>query len=152
MKTCPIHRGVSRVFQWIAAGILLQTLYFKFTGAAESRFIFSALGVEPWGRVGTGVLELVAALMLLWPGTVVFGAGLTLGLMTGAVGAHLTRLGIVVQDDGGLLFALAVTAWGSSAIVLWLWRESIPWIGRYFLRSTPSTCVLSETAEGADPQ
>lgn len=98
----------SWIAQLVAAAILGQTLFFKFTGAAESKYIFSRLGIEPWGRIGTGVLELIAVLLLLTPRTAVYGAVLALGLMGGAVMTHLTKLGIAVQGDGGLLFILAV--------------------------------------------
>jgi uncharacterized membrane protein YphA (DoxX/SURF4 family) len=91
-----------------AAIILLQTLYFKFTGAPESVHIFSTLGVEPWGRLASGVAELVAAILLLTTRWNWLGAALAIGIMLGALGAHLTVLGIEVQGDGGLLFALAL--------------------------------------------
>jgi len=127
--SCKTHTIVSWTFQVIAAAILAQTLFFKFSGAAESKYIFTTLGVEPWGRIGTGLLELVAVTLLLTPRLAVFGAGLASGLMSGAIFSHLTKLGIVVQDDGGLLFGLAVTVLGSSAVVLWLRRREIPLIG-----------------------
>jgi NADH dehydrogenase len=120
---------VSWVLRLIAAAILLQTLFFKFTGAPESVYIFSALGMEPWGRIGTGVAELVAAVLLLAPPTVALGALLALGLMGGALVSHLTRLGIVVLDDGGLLFGLALAVFACSAILLYLHRTQIPVIG-----------------------
>ncbi len=129
MSDCRLHRTLSWVFQLIAAGILLQTLYFKFTGAPESRFIFTTLGIEPWGRIATGILELAAAGLLLWNRRAVFGALLSIGLMAGALVSHLTRLGLVVQNDGGLLFTLAVTVFGSSLIVLWIRRHEIPYFG-----------------------
>lgn len=91
-----------------AAIILLQTLYFKFSGAPESVHIFSTLGVEPWGRLASGVAELVAAILLLTTRWNWLGAALAIGIMLGALGAHLTVLGIEVQGDGGLLFALAL--------------------------------------------
>lgn len=91
----------------VAAGILGQTLFFKFSGAAESRWIFETLGAEPWGRLGTGALEAVAVVLLLLPRTAALGALLAAGLMAGAIGSHLAVLGIDVQGDGGLLFALA---------------------------------------------
>lgn len=98
-------------FDWavrlVAAGVLLQTLFFKFTGAPESVYIFTILGMEPWGRIGSGVAELVASALLLWTGTAGYGGLLAAGLMAGAIVSHLTRLGIEVQGDGGLLFALA---------------------------------------------
>lgn len=118
--------------QLLAAGILLQTLFFKFTGAEESVYIFSRLGMEPWGRIGSGIAELVAALLLLVPATVPYGAFLAMGLMTGAIASHLTVLGIEVKGDGGLLFGLAITVFTASAIVLALRRADLPVLGRYF--------------------
>ena len=104
----PSAKIASWIAQLVAAAILGQTLFFKFTGAEESKYIFSRLGVEPWGRIGTGVLELIAVFLLLTPRTAVYGAVLALGLMGGAIMTHLTKLGIEVQGDGGLLFILAV--------------------------------------------
>ncbi len=118
--------------QLIAAVILAQTLFFKFSGAEESKYIFATLGVEPWGRLLTGCAELVAVVLLLTPRTVTLGALLSLGLMTGAIGSHLTKLGIVVKNDGGLLFALAVTVFVCSAVVLVLRRRQIPVLGIFF--------------------
>jgi putative oxidoreductase len=118
--------------QIIAAVILLQTLYFKFTGAPESVYIFTTLGLEPWGRIGSGVVELIAATLLLIPATAGIGAVIALGVITGAIVSHLTRLGLVVQNDGGLLFGLAVTVFMCSAVVAWLRRDQIP-IVRNFL-------------------
>lgn len=121
---------VSWALQLLVAGILLQTLFFKFTGAEESVYIFSTLGAEPWGRIGSGVVELVAALLLLVPATTPLGALLTMGLMAGAIGSHLTVLGIEVRGDGGLLFALAATAFAGSAIVLLIRRAQVPFLAR----------------------
>jgi hypothetical protein len=120
---------VSWLCQLAAAAILLQTLFFKFTGAEESRFIFSTLGVEPWGRIASGVVELVAAARLLHPRTAALGALLSMGVMTGAITAHLLLLGISVRGDGGLLFALAVTALACCAVVVYLRRIELPIIG-----------------------
>jgi uncharacterized membrane protein YphA (DoxX/SURF4 family) len=117
---------LSWIGQIIAAVILLQTLYFKFTGAPESVYIFTTLGLEPWGRIASGIVELVAAVLLLIPATAGIGAVIALGVISGAIVSHLTRLGIVVQGDNGLLFALAVTVFVCSLIVAWLRRESIP--------------------------
>ena len=122
---------ISWALQLLAAGILLQTLFFKFTGAEESVYIFTTVGAEPWGRIGSGVLELFAAVMLLTPALVLYGAILAIGLMTGAILSHLTLLGIEVKGDGGLLFGLALTTLISSAIVVLIRREQIPLIGRY---------------------
>jgi putative oxidoreductase len=135
--TTPTHlsrgaQAVSWLLQVLAAVILLQTLFFKFTGAEESVYIFSTLGMEPVGRIGSGVVELIAAVLLLVPSTVAAGAALAIGLMAGAIVSHLTVLGIEVKGDGGLLFGLAVTVLLSAAIVLVLRRAEIPLVGRYF--------------------
>jgi hypothetical protein len=130
---------VSWVAQLAVAGILLQTLFFKFTGAEESVYIFTTLGrfvhvagVEPWGRIGSGVIELIAGLMLLVPATASLGAALAMGVMAGALASHIVVLGIEVKGDGGLLFALALTAFVGSAVVLVLRRSQIPVFGRLF--------------------
>ena len=88
--------------------ILLQTLYFKFTASEESVYIFSALGIEPYGRIGTGIAELIAVILILIPRTLLFGAIMGCGVMVGAVFAHLFLLGIEVKNDGGTLFILAL--------------------------------------------
>ena len=107
------------VLRLVVAAILAQTLYFKFTGAPESVYIFQTLGIEPWGRIGSGVAELVAAVLLLLPRTAVWGAVLSLGVISGAILSHLTMLGIEVQGDGGLLFGLAVVVFVGSAVIVW---------------------------------
>ena len=133
------QRAVSWLLQLAVAGILLQTLFFKFTGAEESIYIFSSVGkfigvaaVEPWGRIGSGVVELIASILLLIPATASVGAILTIGVMAGAVVSHLLVLGIEVKGDGGLLFGLALAALTGSAIVLILRRSQIPVVRRYF--------------------
>lgn len=123
---------VSWVCQLVVAGILLQTLFFKFTGAEESVYIFTRVGAEPWGRIGSGVMELVAAMMLLVPALVPYGAILTLGAMSGAILSHLTLLGIEVKGDGGLLFGLALTCFVGALVILVLHRAHIPVIGRHW--------------------
>ena len=133
MKSCKIKTALSWTLQVVAAAILAQTLFFKFSGAEESKYIFATLGAEPWGRVATGFAELVAVLLLLTPPTVALGALLSVGLMTGAIGAHLTKLGIVVRDDGGLLFGLAATVFVCSAAVLVIRRRQIPVLGYLFV-------------------
>jgi len=114
----------------IAAIILLQTLYFKFTGAPESVYIFTSLGAEPWGRYGSGAMELVAALLLLVPRTAWLGAGIGLGVMCGAIGSHLLVLGIEVQGDGGLLFGLAIVVLLCCLATLGIHRAEVPIIGQ----------------------
>jgi len=113
----------------IAAFILLQTLFFKFSAAPESVYIFTKVGAEPWGRIGSGVVELIAAVLLLTPRFVWLGAFLALGVMAGAILSHLTLLGIEVMGDKGELFALAVVVFLCSAVALYLHRSQIPVIG-----------------------
>lgn len=114
----------------VAAIILLQTLYFKFTAAPESVYIFSTLGMEPWGRIGSGVAELIASILLLIPSTAAYGALLSLGVISGAIFFHLTKLGIALTlvGDHGELFALALIVFAASAAVLYLHRHEL--IGR----------------------
>jgi uncharacterized membrane protein YphA (DoxX/SURF4 family) len=110
----------------IAAIILLQTLYFKFSGHEESVALFTKLGIEPWGRIGTGVMELIASLLLLIPATVFIGAFLGIGLMAGAIFSHLTILGIESNGDGGQLFIMAVVVLVSCFILcLMNWQQGI---------------------------
>lgn len=124
-----------RLVGWLcritAAVILLQTLFFKFTGAPESVYIFTKVGMEPWGRYGSGVAELIAAILLLTPRFTWAGALLALGVMGGAIMSHLTVLGIVVQNDGGLLFGLAITVAVCCAITLVLHRHQIPFVSQW---------------------
>jgi len=125
--------GALQILSWVcrivAAIILLQTLFFKFTAAPESVYIFTKVGAEPWGRIGSGVVELIAAVFLLTPRFVWAGAILALGVMAGAIVSHLTLLGIEVQGDKGLLFALAVTVFVACAVTLYLHRSQLPIIG-----------------------
>ena len=127
---------LSWTLQIIVAVILFQTLFFKFTGAEESKYIFSTLGLEPWGRIGSGIVELIAVILLLIPSTVTIGAILAMGTIAGAIFSHLTKLGIVVKDDGGLLFGLAVAVFVLSAVILFVRRSEIPIVGSRFFGST----------------
>lgn len=98
------------VFRIVPAVIMLQTLFFKFTGHPDSVALFTELGVEPFGRVGLGVVELIAAILLLIPETVKYGIVLGLGLMAGAIATHVFIIGIIFNNDGGALFTLAAVA------------------------------------------
>ena len=131
------QRIASWIVRLIAAVILLQTLFFKFTGAPESVYIFTKVGMEPWGRYGSGVAELVAAILLLSSCHCWLGALLALGVMGGAIMSHLTVLGIVVQNDGGLLFGLAITVALCSLVTLALHRRQIPFASKFFKSQNP---------------
>jgi hypothetical protein len=109
----------------VAALIMLQTLYFKFTASEESVYIFTTVGMEPWGRIGVGVLELIASALLLINATAWLGGLLGFGLMAGAIGMHLTQLGIEVKGDGGYLFFLAVVVAVCSAVVVFINKPKI---------------------------
>jgi uncharacterized membrane protein YphA (DoxX/SURF4 family) len=128
---------VSWVCRIVAAVILLQTLFFKFTGAEESVYIFTKVGLEPWGRYATGIAELFAAALLLFPRAVWLGALIAAGVMFGAIGSHLTKLGIVVQDDGGLLFALAIIVFAAALVTLFIHRRQLPFAERVFAPNHP---------------
>jgi len=103
----------------IAAIIMLQTLYFKFTGAPESVYIFSQVGMEPEGRYATGIAELIASVLILIPKTSLIGASLALFIMIGAIATHISILGIEVMNDHGQLFIYAlIVAFASFYIIL----------------------------------
>ena len=119
----------------VAAAIMLQTLYYKFTASEESVYIFSTMGLEPWGRIGTGILELLASILLLIPATVWAGSLLTVGLMAGALGMHLTLLGIEVKGDGGLLFTYALIVFVCSVYAYWNSKSQLPAFIRNWLPS-----------------
>ncbi len=115
---------ISWTAQIVAAIILLQTLWFKFSGAEESVYIFSKLGVEPFGRIGSGVIELIAGILLLTSRFNWLGAIIGLGTMAGAIVSHLAVLGIEILGDGGQLFGLAVITFVCCKIVLALnWQK-----------------------------
>jgi uncharacterized membrane protein YphA (DoxX/SURF4 family) len=117
------------IFIWIlritAAAIMLMTLYFKFTAHPQSVKLFSILGMEPWGRIGTGVCELIASILILIPRTSLLGAIMGLGLMAGAIFFHLTKLGIIFDGDAGL-FAYAVITFVCCLILIIIYRKNIP--------------------------
>lgn len=132
METDKIFTIASWLLKIIVAVILLQTLFFKFSGAEESKYIFSTLmGADyEWiGRIGSGVVELIAVILLLIPSMSWLGALLSLGTISGAIFSHLTKLGIVVKDDGGLLFGLAIVVFICSAILLFFHRKELPIVG-----------------------
>ena len=118
------------LFVWIvklvAVIILLQTLYFKFTAAPESIFIFSTLGIEPFGRIGSGIVELIASILILIPRTTLLGAVLGFATMITAIFSHIFVLGIEIQNDGGTLFVLAVITLLCCLILIYNQKDKIP--------------------------
>lgn len=128
----------------VVAVVLLQTLFFKFSAAPESVHIFTTVGMEPWGRIATGVVEGIASVLLLVPGArfAAAGAALALGVISGAIFFHLTELGIVVQDDGGQLFAMALVVFIGAAFLLVVHRDGIrAWLPARGSRSLPDRTV-----------
>ncbi len=132
MKTQTILFWLARI---VVAIILLQTLFFKFSASEESVYIFTQVGMEPWGRIGVGVMELIAAVLILIPSTVWAGSILAAGLMAGAIGMHLTLLGIEVKGDGGQLFLYALIVLVCSLYSFWKSRQQIPSPLKKFLPS-----------------
>ena len=129
---------LTSVFIWVlrlvAAIIMLQTLYFKFTGHPQSVELFRTIGMEPWGRIGTGVLELIVSVLILLPATVWLGSALSIGLMIGAIASHVFVIG-VVRDDGGQLFLYAIIVLVFASISFWMSKRQIPNSIRKFLPS-----------------
>lgn len=118
------------IFTWIvkiiAVGILVQTLFFKFSGAEESVYIFTKLGIEPFGRIGSGIVELAASVLILIPRTTLLGAMIGAGTMLGAILSHLFVLGIVVKNDGGELFTLAIITLLCCIVLIFKDKSKIP--------------------------
>ncbi|GAA3625490.1 DoxX family membrane protein [Flavivirga jejuensis] len=123
-----MKKYVSLALRLIVSIILIQTLRFKFSGHPDSVYIFSQVGLEPYGRIGIGILELIAGILLLIPKTVWMGATLTLGVIGGAIFMHLTQLGIEINNDGGILFITAIVTFILSAVILYIYKDNIPFI------------------------
>ena len=118
------------IFIWtlrLTAGIiLLQTLFFKFSASEESVYIFTTLGMEPFGRIGSGIAELIAAILILIPRTTLLGALMGMGVMLGAIFSHIFVLGIEVKNDGGTLFILAIIVFICCAVLVFMNKNKIP--------------------------
>ena len=127
---------MKKYLPWIlriaVALILIQTLRFKFTAHPDSVYIFETVGMEPIGRIGIGIAELISAILILIPRTVWLGALMTVGILAGAVMMHLTKLGIEVHDDGGSLFYLGIFTLLLGAIILWIYKHQVPLVGERF--------------------
>ncbi len=115
---------VAWILRLVAVVIMVSTLYFKFTAHEQSVRLFTVLGMEPWGRIGTGIFELIASILILYPRTTGWGAGLGCGLMAGAIFFHLTKLGVKFDGDYGL-FTEAVIAFVCCAVLLLIYRNQI---------------------------
>ena len=120
-----IKNSISGILRVTVAVILIQTLYFKFSGHPESVHIFSALGIEPWGRIGLGIMELITALLILFPKTKILGMLASLGIILGAVFSHILVLGLNVSNDGGALFTLALIVLIATTIFLTIHKNEL---------------------------
>jgi uncharacterized membrane protein YphA (DoxX/SURF4 family) len=129
-----MNKVIYNICRGLAALIMLQTLFFKFSGAPESIYIFTKAGIEPWGRYLTGVMELVASVLLFIPGYAWAGALLGAGLMCGALFTHLTVLGIEVMDDGGYLFFLGLAVLACCSIILFYQKHAIPFVKQFVVK------------------
>jgi hypothetical protein len=116
---------LSLILRLVVAIIFLQTLYYKFTAHPDSVYIFSALGLEPYGRIGLGVVELITSILLFVPRTKIIAIFLSLGIISGAIFSHLLVLGVSVKGDGGNLFLLAIVVFAASLALLFLHRKEI---------------------------
>ena len=114
----------------IIAVTLIQTLRFKLTAHPDSVYIFTKVGLEPIGRIGIGIIELIAGILLLINKRAWLGAAITIGVISGAVIMHLTSLGIEINNDGGILFLTAVFILISSIVIFYTQRKSIPYINK----------------------
>lgn len=117
--------SISWVLRLTVAIILLQTLYYKFTAHPDSVHIFSALGVEPWGRITLGIIELITSILILLPKTKIIGMATSLGIILGAVFSHILVLGVNVSNDGGALFSLALIVLIASTIFLIMYKKEL---------------------------
>lgn len=127
-----MNKKIILLFRIIVVIILIQTLRFKFAAHPDSVYIFTKVGLEPFGRIGIGILELISAILLLIPRVIWLGALLTLGIIGGAIMMHLTQLGVEINNDGGTLFYMALGTFILSGIILYNQRKSIPFLGQKF--------------------
>ena len=125
-----MKKRIPFILRIVVAIILIQTLRFKFTAHPDSVYIFESVGLEPVGRIGTGVVELIASILLLIPRAIWAGAVITMGVMGGAIMMHITLLGVEVKEDGGVLFITGVVTFVLAAIILFIYRKGIPVLGR----------------------
>ena len=121
---------ISWVAQIIVVVILGQTLFFKFTDAPEVVELFSKLGMGPFGYKLIGFLELIACVLLLIRPSIIWGAILSWGLMSGAIMGHITKIGF--SGDAGTLGSMAIAAWLLSCLIIYLRKNQISIIANMF--------------------
>lgn len=122
------HPKLTLTAQGVAAMLLLMASIGKFSGDPGSVEVFVSLGMEPTGRYLIAAIELVAALLLMSP-LAALGSVIVVGVMCGAIIAHVTQLGLVVNDDGGMLVGMLAAVLLCSVYVLVSRRKELPIVG-----------------------
>lgn len=116
---------ISMILRIVVAVIFIQTLFFKFTAHPDSVELFTALGVEPFGRIGLGIVELIVSLLILIPKTKALGIVSSIGIMIGAIGSHFLVIGTNFKGDGGALFAMAVVVFIAATILFFMHKDEV---------------------------
>lgn len=110
---------MSWIFIILAFAILVYNAYLKLNSNSGAIQLFSGLGLEPYGRFAIGLFELTAALLLLYPGTVKYGAVLGFILMTGVIFIHITKIGIALNGNYSFFF-MGVIAFFCCTGLIWM--------------------------------
>lgn len=121
---------ISIVFQIIAALILANAAFGKFSGNEMSVHVFHELNILET-RIVIGIIEVLAALLLLSK-IPQYGALLGFGTMLGALIAHVSILGMEIHGDGGQMVMMMAVVLLSSIIVMWINRRRMPFVGHTF--------------------
>lgn len=124
------HRIISWILQIVVAVLLAQASVFKLISDPDTVSLFTKLGMEPHGRIMTGIFELLACILLLIPVSSIYGALLAAGLMSGALLGHITKLGFTGPE--GELGIMAILILLASLVILFLRRAQLPFIARMF--------------------
>ena len=115
------------LIQYFMAYTMFQAAFAKFLAMDAVVVMFDEIGMEPHGRILIGLIELLAAVCLLIPGSSIYGAFLALGVMVGAIIGHLTNIGIEGVDRAVLVLV------GCSTII-YLRREESSLFRNMFAR------------------
>jgi len=99
--------------------ILIYNAYVKLSSSPGAIQLFTGLGLEPYGRLLLGATEIFAALLIVYPPTMKYGAVLGVILMSGVILIHLTKLGIALGGDYSF-FIMGIVAFCCSAALIWI--------------------------------
>lgn len=125
----PTKKKIAWVCQFIAGPILIYAGILKLSGNQADIDLFMRLGMESAGRILIGVIELFAGLMLISDAFAALGALIGLGVMVGAIIAHITHLGYNVAGDGGLHVLMLTIVLSTCMTALLIRRKQLPFIG-----------------------